>query len=74
VYGALGDEARSIELYELAIEKLELLPTRYLVEAYSKLAELLERRGDKDAALALLKQAMNVQTQTERMLGERETV
>lgn len=74
VYGSLGDEERAIELYELAIEKLEVIPTRYLVEAYSKLAELLERRGDKDAALALLKRAMNVQSQTERMLGEREAI
>jgi tetratricopeptide (TPR) repeat protein len=73
VYDALGDEDRALELYELAVERLETVPTRYVVEAYSKLAELLERRGDKDAALEILKRAMNVQRRAERMLAERES-
>lgn len=72
VYESLGDEERALELYELAVDKLELIPTRYVVEAYSKLAELLERRGDKEAALEILKRAMNVQRQAERMLSERD--
>jgi tetratricopeptide (TPR) repeat protein len=73
VYATLGDEERAIELYELAVEQLEAIPSRYAVEAYSKLAELLERRGDKDMALDVLKRAMRVQQLAERMLAERET-
>jgi tetratricopeptide (TPR) repeat protein len=73
VYATLGDEERAIELYELAVEQLETIPSRYAVEAYSKLAELLERRGEKDMALDVLKRAMRVQQQAERMLAERET-
>jgi tetratricopeptide (TPR) repeat protein len=62
VYDSLGDGARALELYELAIEKLEQVPSRFTVEAYSKLAALLERRGEKDAALEVLKRAMHVQS------------
>jgi tetratricopeptide (TPR) repeat protein len=68
VFAETGDDARAIELYELAIEMLERSPTRYLVEAYSRLAELLERTGRKDDALALLKRAMRVQTDVGRQL------
>jgi tetratricopeptide (TPR) repeat protein len=68
VFAQTGDDARAIELYELAIEMLERAPTRYVVEAYSRLAELLERNGRKDDALALLKRAMRVQTQVGRPL------
>jgi hypothetical protein len=52
-------------VYELAIEIREKLPNRYLAEAYSKYASLLERRGDKDAALEIYKRAMDVQSATE---------
>ena len=72
VYVTLGDGERALELYELAIAQLEATSNRYAVEAYSKLAELLEQRGDKDAALEVLKRAMGVQQQAERMLTERE--
>lgn len=63
VYRSLGDDARALDLYERAIERLETVPSRYVVEAYSRLAELLEERGDKDAALEVLKRAMTVQRQ-----------
>lgn len=71
MFAELGDEARAIELYELAVDMLEKSPTRYLVEAYSRLAELLERSGRKDEALALLKRAMQVQTAVGRELTAR---
>lgn len=64
VYAELGDYDRALEVYELAIEKLEQVPTRYTAEAYSKYAALLEQRGEKDAALEVLKRAMNVSTET----------
>lgn len=73
IYLSFGEEERALELYELAVERLEKVPTRYVVEAYSKLADLLERRGEKDAALEVLKRAMSVQVQAERLLAERDT-
>jgi tetratricopeptide (TPR) repeat protein len=61
VYEAIGDGERAIELYELAIEQLSAVPSRFAGEAHAKLAELLEARGDKDAALDVLKRAMQLQ-------------
>ena len=72
VYASLGNEERALELYELGIERLERVPSRSTVEAYAKLADLLERRGEKDAALQVLKRAMALQRQAERPLAEHE--
>jgi tetratricopeptide (TPR) repeat protein len=58
VYEQLGDTAKALELYELAAERLEAQPGRYLVEVYSKLARLLEDNGQKDEALQVLKRAV----------------
>ncbi len=71
VFVTLGDDSRAIELYELALEHLRATPNRYLVEGYSKLAELLEQSGHADRALAVLKEAMNVQQQVDRSLAPR---
>jgi len=71
VFQALDDDPRAVELYELAVEHLRATPNRYLVEAYAKLAELYERIGDQGRALAVLKDAMKVQTQADRMLTPR---
>src|SRR3954468_11471415 len=60
IYAATGQPERAKEIYELGIERLRSNPDRYLVEAYSKLASLLEGEGDADAALAVLKRAMDV--------------
>jgi tetratricopeptide (TPR) repeat protein len=60
IYAATGQPERARELYELGIEKLQAHPDRYLVEAYSKLASLLEGQGQPDAALSVLKRAMEV--------------
>jgi tetratricopeptide (TPR) repeat protein len=60
IYASIGEPERAKELYELAVEKLEPNPDRYLVHAYSKLAELLEADGHPDAALSVLKRAMDV--------------
>jgi len=61
VFADLGDEDRAIELYELAVERLEVVPTRYLVDAYAELAELHERHGNTQRALELLRKGMQVQ-------------
>jgi len=71
VFRDLREDTRARELYELAVQLLEASPTRYLVEAYSKLAQLLEDEGDEAGALAALKRAMGVQRRVERMLAPR---
>jgi transcriptional regulator with XRE-family HTH domain len=71
VFRELNDGERAVELYELAVEALQQMPTRYLVEAYSKLADLLEERGHADQALRLLKEAMKVQVASDRPLMSR---
>ncbi len=55
-----GERARAIELYELACELLERVPTRHLMDAYARLAELLELEGRTDEAFAVLKKAVGV--------------
>jgi tetratricopeptide (TPR) repeat protein len=69
VYAGLGEVARARELYELAIERLEAWgPSRYLLDAYRQLAQLLEAEGHPDEALELLKRALGVQDRTGRPL------
>jgi tetratricopeptide (TPR) repeat protein len=63
VYAALGEGAKAIEVYELAAEVLSAFPSRYLVEVYQKLADLLEAEDRKDEALEVLKQAVAVRGQ-----------
>jgi tetratricopeptide (TPR) repeat protein len=70
VFVELGDEERGIELYELAIEQLQATPNRYLVDAFSKLAELYEQRGDQEAMIETLKRGMSIQRQADRQLTE----
>lgn len=57
----IGEEERAIELYELALERFSGVHSPYALEVYSQLADLLERRGKKDEAYALLKEAMALQ-------------
>jgi tetratricopeptide (TPR) repeat protein len=62
IFADLGDSARAQELYELAAELLERHnPTRYVVEVYTKLADLFEARGEKEAAFELMKKALGTQ-------------
>jgi tetratricopeptide (TPR) repeat protein len=62
IFADLGDSARAQELYELAAELLERHnPTRYVVEVYTKLADLLEAQGQKEAAFDLMKKALGAQ-------------
>lgn len=69
LYDEIGEPERAIELYELAAELLEVAPNRYLVQAYSRLAELLEAAGRKDDALRVLKRAVGVQAESGRLLA-----
>jgi tetratricopeptide (TPR) repeat protein len=69
VFAELKQPERAEELYELAVELLEPTPNRYLVEAYSKYAALLESRGEQQRALEILKAAMKVQTDAAKLLA-----
>ncbi|MEP6910553.1 MAG: tetratricopeptide repeat protein [Actinomycetota bacterium] len=63
VFEELGDREKAREVYELAVEVLSALPTRYLLEAYQKLAALLEADGLKDEALEVLKKAVAIRAE-----------
>jgi tetratricopeptide (TPR) repeat protein len=69
IYESLGDRARARRYYERAVDQLQGGADRYLVEAYGKLAELHEAEGDSEKALALLKEAMSVQSQAGLPVG-----
>jgi tetratricopeptide (TPR) repeat protein len=62
VFADGGEHARAIELYELAAEYMADTPV-YLVEVYSRMADLLEREVRKDEALELLKQAVGLRSE-----------
>ena len=62
VYEELGESSRAREVYELAAELLEPRnPNRFLVEVYSKLADLAEAEGRKEEAYDYLKKAVRQQ-------------
>jgi tetratricopeptide (TPR) repeat protein len=70
VYQHLGDSARAKELLELAIDLLEDRPhPRYVIDAYRKLAEVLEDEGRAVEALEVLKRAMAVQARVGRSIA-----
>ena len=70
VYEQLGDNARAIETYELAAEFLSVSPSRYVLEVYAKLADLLEAEGRKDEALEVLKKAVTAQARVGALQGQ----
>ncbi len=70
VLADLGETDRAREVLELAIDLLEQeAPTRYLVQAYKRMATLLKEHGDKDAALEVLERALGIQDQAGRPLS-----
>ena len=70
IFADLGEDARARELLELAIDLLERqAPSRYLVQAYKRLATLLKEQGDKDGALGVLERALGIQEQVGRPLA-----
>src|ERR671922_64270 len=59
VFEELGDNARAQELYELAAELLKPRnPNRFLVEVYSRLADIAEREDRKEEAYEYMKKAI----------------
>jgi tetratricopeptide (TPR) repeat protein len=62
VYEALDEPSRAKEVYELAAELLESRnPNRYLIEVYSKLADLADTAGRKEEAYEYMKKAVGMQ-------------
>jgi tetratricopeptide (TPR) repeat protein len=62
VFEELGDNARAREVYELAAELLKQKnPNRYLIEVYSRLADLAEREDRKEEAYEYMKRAIGMQ-------------
>ena len=62
VYEELGEGSRAREVYELAAELLEPRnPNRFLIDVYSKLADLAETEGRKDEAYDYMKKALSQQ-------------
>jgi tetratricopeptide (TPR) repeat protein len=58
----VGDTEQALEHYETAIEYLERnAPNSYLVDAYAKLAEVLEAEGRADDAYGYMKKAVGMQ-------------
>lgn len=62
-----GEPERAGELYELAIEFLDQGPNRFLAETHLHYGELLERRGEQEAAFAIYKRGMSVRAELERL-------
>ena len=70
IFAGLGDSARARELLELAIDQLEeQAPSRYLVHAYKRLAELLKEQGSTDEAFEVLERALGVQEKVGRPIA-----
>jgi tetratricopeptide (TPR) repeat protein len=62
VFEDLGDRGRARELYELAADLLESRnPSRYLIDVYSRLADIAEAEGRKEDAYELMKKAVGMQ-------------
>jgi tetratricopeptide (TPR) repeat protein len=58
VFRELGDQAKALELYELAAESFPA-QDRHAAEAYSAMAEIAEAAGRKDDALRYLRAALS---------------
>jgi tetratricopeptide (TPR) repeat protein len=56
-----GDDAKALELYELAAERFPA-PDRHLADVLTAMAEIEEARGNKDEALTLLKSALTARS------------
>jgi tetratricopeptide (TPR) repeat protein len=61
IFRKLGDQAKALELYELAAESFPS-QDRHAAEVYGAMAEIAEAAGRKDDALDYLKRALAVRT------------
>jgi tetratricopeptide (TPR) repeat protein len=61
IFKELGDQARALELYELAAESFPS-QDRHAAEAYGAMAEIAKAAGRKDDALEYLERALAIRT------------
>lgn len=61
IFKELGDEARALELYELAADSFPA-QDRHAAEAYGAMAEIAKAAGRKDDALEYLERALAIRT------------
>lgn len=61
IFKELGDPAKALELYELAVESFPALD-RHAAEAYSAMAEIADAAGRKDDALEYFRRALAART------------
>jgi tetratricopeptide (TPR) repeat protein len=64
VFRASGDRERALELLELAVATLEEQGKPYVVDAATRLSELLEEQGRPEEALAVLRRALGSGSRT----------
>jgi tetratricopeptide (TPR) repeat protein len=69
VFRASGDRERALELLELAVAVLEEHGKPFLVDAATRLPELLEELGRPEEALAVLKRAVSASRGTAPVVG-----
>ena len=62
----LGDRARALNLYELAVGRADKWSSPFLREVYSRMAQILEDEGRKDEAYAVLKKALQLEAEATR--------
>jgi tetratricopeptide (TPR) repeat protein len=63
IFRKQGDNARALELYELAAEQAPV-PSRHVASALTAMAEIYEEQGDTQRALELLKRALAARAST----------
>ena len=64
VYRQVGDNARALEIWELAAELLEREPNPYIGDVYERLGALFEEEGRTEEALQMLKRAYGARQRT----------
>jgi tetratricopeptide (TPR) repeat protein len=68
IFDDLGEVARARQLYETGIGLLSRQgPSRYLADAYRRLAELFEAEYRTEDAVAVLRRALSIQSHVERI-------
>jgi tetratricopeptide (TPR) repeat protein len=71
IFDKLGDIGRARQLYETGIGLLTKQgPTRYLVNAYRRLADLFEAEYRAEDAVSVLQRALAVQAQVDRAIAD----
>ena len=66
IFLELGEPERALGLYELAVERADKWSSPFIREVYSRMAQILEDEGRKDEAYAVLKKALQLESEGTR--------